>query len=267
MNINDIPTPLRVPAQVPLDAKVYAVTREDLKDLGVNNYKAYTYYNGMKVLCASERETYEWKEVEPTDIKLLLTDFTYPTGVISGGIDYSNKTYNFALVYNFNENNIVRYIEIDLADIAEHLPPSSEQVITYLNGISPINRLSIDEHSIYKIGITYNAVGEIDDPIYIPRTLWKSKYIAIFDLVDIGKGILPNLTENNVILSYYQEITKSIVYNQNNIVKNIVINQFDLPPNYEIGDIIQYILALPPEQRTIEETTSKVNILVGYTPS
>lgn len=267
MNINDIPTSLRVPAQVPLDAKAYVVSKEDLRDLGVNSYKAYTYYNGMRVLCASERETYEWKEVEPTDIKLLVSDFTYPLGVIAGGIDYSNKTYNFALVVKSDENNIVRYIEVDGAEIAEHLPPSPEQVIGYLNGIDPTNRLNIDEHSIYKIGITYSIVGEFEDPTFLPRALWNSKYVAIFDLVNIGKGILPNLTESNVILSYYQEINKSIIYNQNNIVRNIFINQADLPPDYSTSDLITAILALPPEQRTIEETTSKVNILVGYLAS
>ena len=263
MNINDIPTSLRVPAQVPLDAKAYVVSKEDLRDLGVNSYKAYTYYNGMRVLCANERETYEWKEVEPTDDKLLLTDFTYPTGVIAGGIDYSNKTYNFALVKSAEQNNKVKYIDIDISTVPDSLPPTALEIITYLNSL-PINqRVLIEETDIYKIGITY--INAENANISIPRSDWyNKKYIVLYDLVGVGKGRLPNLSEENISLSYYQEIVRP---QENNIVRTIFIPENELPVNYTVQDVINYLLNLSEYERTIDAVTSKVNIVIDNLPS
>lgn len=50
---------------------------------------------------------------------------------------------------------------------------------------------------------------------------------------------------------------------QNNIVKNIAIEVTDLPANYSKSNIISYILSLPVGERTILETTSKLNIIIG----
>ena len=47
---NDIPTKLRVPAQLALDAKSVVTTLSELQTLGTNNNLAYTYYKGMEVL-------------------------------------------------------------------------------------------------------------------------------------------------------------------------------------------------------------------------
>lgn len=98
-NYNDIPVGLRVPASLPLDTKLWIKTSEDLENLGVGNNLAYTYYRGMRIYCADEKEIYEWMRVEdgnnlglpnlPTSI------FTYPTGYIVNDVNYSNDTYCF----------------------------------------------------------------------------------------------------------------------------------------------------------------------------
>ncbi len=50
--------------------------------------------------------------------------------------------------------------------------------------------------------------------------------------------------------------------NQNNYVRQLVIRATDLPNNYILQDICDYILALPANQRTIAETDSKWNVVV-----
>lgn len=51
---------------------------------------------------------------------------------------------------------------------------------------------------------------------------------------------------------------------QNNFVRQILINKEDIEVDnyYDINNIINYILNLPEEDRTIVETTSKVNIII-----
>lgn len=54
---------------------------------------------------------------------------------------------------------------------------------------------------------------------------------------------------------------------QNNFVKQIIINVNDLPLDYNEQDICDYILSLPAEQRTITETDSKCNVIIEYVAS
>lgn len=59
----------------------------------------------------------------------------------------------------------------------------------------------------------------------------------------------------------------SPVFNQNNFVRQLLVNEIDLPEDYTTQDIIDYILDLPANQRTILETDSKWNIVVYETSS
>lgn len=87
---------LLVNSQLPLDDKTYKVTLAALKDLGTSNQKAFIYYEGMEVYCNENRQKYTWKEVTAEDpAGLLATPFTYPSGSITNGIDYSGRKFNF----------------------------------------------------------------------------------------------------------------------------------------------------------------------------
>lgn len=94
-SVNDIPTGLRVPAQIPLDAKEYKLSQADLANLGPGNNLAYTYFKGMTAYCALEQTRWEWREKGIGETGLIPGDFTYPAGLVIFGITYSNKTYNF----------------------------------------------------------------------------------------------------------------------------------------------------------------------------
>ena len=52
--------------------------------------------------------------------------------------------------------------------------------------------------------------------------------------------------------------------NQDNTVKQIIIDETMLPLNYSVDDVISALLALPPEDRTILDTNSKVNVIVKF---
>lgn len=96
--VNDIPTGLRVPAQVPLDAKLYVASEASLLNLGIASNLAFTYYQGMIIYCVAERKRYEWREGAIGEVGLLPVGFTYPNPLIVNGVDYSGKTFNFFLV-------------------------------------------------------------------------------------------------------------------------------------------------------------------------
>ena len=94
---NQIPTNNNVPSMIPNDPKVWKPTEAMLANLGTNNYLAYHYYEGLRVLIAETKEIWEWREVAPGEENtgLVSSDFTYPAGVTLEGIDYSNRTFNF----------------------------------------------------------------------------------------------------------------------------------------------------------------------------
>lgn len=55
--------------------------------------------------------------------------------------------------------------------------------------------------------------------------------------------------------------------NQDNTVKQIIINEATLPLNYSVADVRSALLALPPEDRTVLDTNSKVNVIVKFLAS
>lgn len=89
---------LRTQTQIPLNVKEYKESEESLKDLGLNDNLAFVYEKGLVVYCILEGTRYEWKEMSVGEIGLLDTNFVYPDDIITFGIDYSNKEYNFVKV-------------------------------------------------------------------------------------------------------------------------------------------------------------------------
>ena len=83
--------------QIPLDSKLYIKTLSEISSLGVNNINAYKFFEDMTVQCVEDHSNYIWREElsvgEPNG--LLSESFTYPPNVITAGIDYSDRTFNF----------------------------------------------------------------------------------------------------------------------------------------------------------------------------
>ena len=94
--VNDIPAGLRIPTQIPLDAKGYFTSQSVARNLGSNDNLAYTYEKGLQIYCAEEGTRWEWREPRyPGEVGLRVTNFTYPNNVVIFGVDYSLKQYNF----------------------------------------------------------------------------------------------------------------------------------------------------------------------------
>lgn len=97
-NYNDIPTGLRIPASVPLDAKLWVKTSGNIETLGPSNNLAYTYYRGMRIYCAEERTIYEWMPSSQGNAlgldSLLDEDFTYPLNYVINEVNYGGVAYN-----------------------------------------------------------------------------------------------------------------------------------------------------------------------------
>lgn len=60
---------------------------------------------------------------------------------------------------------------------------------------------------------------------------------------------------------YYIDVDIPTI-DQDNFVRQIIIDKQNLPTNYDLNDLKNAILALPSSERTIDSTTSKVNIIV-----
>ena len=112
---NDIPTKLRVPAQLALDAKSVVTTLSELQTLGTNNNLAYTYYKGMPVICAENLGLYRWRPAKEGETGgTLPSNFTYPAGIVSeDGVIYSNIAYNFFKETTVTAENITGIIALN----------------------------------------------------------------------------------------------------------------------------------------------------------
>ena len=111
---NDIPTKLRVPAQLALDAKSVVTTLSQLQTLGTNDNLAYTYYKGMVVLCSEDLGLYRWRPVNEGETGgTLPSNFTYPAGIVSeDGVVYSNIAYNFFKETTLTVENLTELVQI-----------------------------------------------------------------------------------------------------------------------------------------------------------
>ena len=98
MDYTNIPTGLKINSQIPLDVKGYVLNEATLAYLGVDDNLAFTYHDGLRVICIEEKTLYEWREVNEGEENtgLIPVDFTYPSDLPEVyGIDYSGKKYNF----------------------------------------------------------------------------------------------------------------------------------------------------------------------------
>jgi len=105
---NNLPKGLNITTQIPLDVKTYIDSEDTLSHLGDSNQLAFTYPDGIKIYSVLEKTVWQWRQVPNglEDTGLLFNgDFTYPSGVNTFGIDYSNKKYNFFKVEYVNKTD------------------------------------------------------------------------------------------------------------------------------------------------------------------
>lgn len=188
MDYTNIPLGMRVQSQIPLDVKTYKQSENELKNLGPNNNLAFTYMKGLIVYCIQEETRYEWKEMTPDDIGLLDNNFIYPDNIVTFGIDYSNKEYNFVKVEKsilIDQNNFVRLILLNVDTLP--LDFTKTDIISAVLAL-PIEQRTITEtDSLINIAVGYPA--EEDLPLLA---------LELYELINHGKGVITSILEDDL---------------------------------------------------------------------
>ena len=89
-NIN-LTTGIVTNGQFPVDGDTYFKSLSDVTSKDVSR-EAFGYYEGMVITILGNDFLWEWREEESVNESggLLSSSFTYPNGLVSYGIDYSN---------------------------------------------------------------------------------------------------------------------------------------------------------------------------------
>ncbi len=64
MDYSNIPTGLKITTQIPLNVKEFCKDESTLAYLGVDDNLAFTYHDGIEILCLNEKTLYKWREVQ-----------------------------------------------------------------------------------------------------------------------------------------------------------------------------------------------------------
>ena len=152
--------------QFPLDSKSYFKTLEELMDLGVQDSKAYSYEEDLKVRCIENHTDYIWRErITDAEEGLLEEDFIYPLGVIAVDITYSERAFNFFTIVSTNEDNLTKVIEIDNLIVRVEGTETEEEkeeliaikIAEYINEL-PSFEVASDENLYIKINQLNTAI-------------------------------------------------------------------------------------------------------------
>lgn len=218
-SVNDIPTGLRVPAQIPLDAKVFKLSQADLADLGLNNNLAFTYYKGMIAYCSEEQTRWEWREPNSKqEVGLLPTHYTYPDNLVVFGVDYSTKQYNFFPIMVGNSSSettpqqLLNKLEmsfdwksgnkVDITTVPSDLPKKNTNNIYNRNGFIGYNKPKEEE-------------GNVVHPLFFTGEFYKSEVLIEAYIHNLGVKIkdFSSIAEYNptLIISKYSPSKRKTV--------------------------------------------------------
>lgn len=207
---NNIPKGLKLTTQIPLDVKTYVADEATLKFLGTGDNLAYTYYDGLRVFCIAERTMYEWREVKvgETNTGLITLDFTYPSGLTTFGINYSNKKYNFFKVrsvqgfkdsVSINIDSSSPDVSLEIKEIAENVGTEGTTVYKEFDSVTK-------KHRFKKIKTTNLVITEVDGSINIDTPVDENNRSFFVDQAWNGtqKGTLaqPFKTLNKAITAF-----------------------------------------------------------------
>lgn len=154
-----------VRSQTPIDDRLIKANLTDLRDLTGN--KQYTYYEGMLVYVVSEKKYYAWTESVAGEI---VGGYTYTTPIISGGITYSGRTFNFVESAITNQSFIINKTWTELKDLKDggNLYPGQTYCITdrfnYQSGgsgiIPNLSFFGDDRGIVYVQALTANTLSQ-----------------------------------------------------------------------------------------------------------
>lgn len=204
---NDLNSGVRVVTQEPLDKKLYFNTLAELINLGTNNNLAFSYYKNMRVYCVETNSIYLWRPLNsPTETGgAIIGNFTYPTGLESNGISYSNITYNFFIEYSgsaLDIQNVGTGVQIykNFVVVAgvkyfnfKSLESDNLEIVSTENTIK-INIPNIFEGLDYYVNANYSGTVELGTPSKPFKTLTR----CIDKILNRGIENSPVINSGNV---------------------------------------------------------------------
>ena len=175
-DFSNIPTGLKITTQIPLDVKGYVLNEATLAYLGVGDNLAFTYHEGLRVVCIEERKVYEWREVESGEENtgLINIDFTYPNNHIVYDIDYSNRVFNFFQIEYVSIGDIITYTGTNIGtgfEILKDITGTSTKTFNF-------KKINSDNLTIIDNGddLTINTPSTASIPALYVNNLYKPSY-------------------------------------------------------------------------------------------
>ena len=218
---NDIPTKLRVPAQLALDAKSVVTTLSELQTLGTNNNLAYTYYKGMPVICAENIGLYRWRPVEEGETGgTLASNFTYPAGIVSeDGVIYSNIAYNFFKETTLTVENLTELIQLN--NVGEGVEIYKDSTVVGDN-----TQFNLKSLKLSQLGGGAEVIRELQDSsdeiLFINRTLVSDN--NSIDITVTGNTISLDIN-NTWLISFLQSNSNTLCEIFSNCTGDPIIEQ------------------------------------------
>ena len=224
-DFNNIVGGLNITTQIPLDVKTVSLTESALASLGTGNNKAFTYYDGLKILCLDTRKTYEWREVQTGEENtglLTLGDFTYPNSLVTYGVTYSNKKYNFFEVIfegatgpagpaGKGISTIIKTGTVGLVDTYTitytNATTSTFTVTNGTNGINGTNGVDATANNLQKVITTNYTISDADNNYTIFVNNGSSNIT-----ITVPDGLMSNLS-----IGFIQEGTGDVTFTNSGI--------------------------------------------------
>lgn len=203
MDFNNIPLGLNVPTQIPLNVKEYVANEITLSTLGVGNNLAYTYIDGFRIYCIQEKTIWEWQErgSKPVNSGLLATgDFTYPNNIVTFGITYSNKIYNFYKVEYVNKSDEKSY---DATSLGNGQTIYKDKTVIGNNTVFNFKEINTTNAGTTGIPVL-NGITTTGDDVILSGKRLKTTNLEITETVP-GEILIDSPTDPNDVKFYVNE--------------------------------------------------------------
>lgn len=233
----DIAKSLRVATQQPLDAKTFFFTLEELKNLGPESHKAYSYYEGMQVFVMENSSKYIWKEISFGDTGEINQSFAYPAGTVSNNIDYSDRYFNFVKISDSSKTGNTKLFFFE---------PSVN--IEIREAVTPTQAMYFGKLDI--------GTGLVDVAL-IKNTFVSQSNFELLQNINVGAEIKMMNGTNNMYLGHFT--ISNITYNGYRVLDIIEKGDWSLIANYNIQEVYIHVVKESLYTVSLDETNFRLS--------
>lgn len=216
----DIAKSLNVALQQPLDSKTFFKTISEVKDLGVNSNKAFTYYEGMEIYVLETNTKYIWKEIQFGETGIMGQSYAYPPNTIQNGINYSGRYFNF--------------VEVSGGGL---------QSLTGLLYFEPIVNIEVKEEEVPEQAMYFGTLdmgAGVVDAALIKNTFVSQSNFEILDNENVGTEIKMFNISNSQYLGHFT--ISNITFDGYRVLNVIEKGNWDVLADYDIQEVLINVL-------------------------